>query len=404
MIRYLADWVLPIAGLPLCRGRVDVDAGRVIGVGAVDAALPPGSTLNDLGSTAILPSLVNAHTHLELSGLRGTVPPATAMPEWVGRLLSRRAEAGPPDVPAIRQAVAEARASGTGLIGDIGNTLAAAPILATSQVAARLFREVLAFPEDGATAAVDAAVDELRAFRATEGVRVGLAAHAPFSVGQAAFAALDAAIRSTFDGPRSIHLGESPEELEFLRTGRGAWRVLLERLGRWDAGWVPPGCGPAEYLDRLGWLRAGLIAVHGVQLTDAELRLLADRGVTLVTCPRSNVWTGVGHPPVDRFIRSGVRLALGTDSLTSVPDLNLFAELELMRRLAPAAPASQLLACATVRGAEALGFADELGTIAPGRRDALIGVSVPGGVSDVEEYLLSGIAPDQVTWLDGRQS
>ena len=140
--------------------------------------------------------------------------------------------------------------------------------------------------------------------------------------------------------------------------------------------------------------------MHGVQLTDPELARLADRGVTLVTCPRSNRWTGVGDPPIDRFIRSGVRLAVGTDSLASAPDLNLFAELESMRRCAPAVPARQLLGCATSAGADALGFGDAFGRIAPGRRAELISVRLPAGVSDVEEYLVSGIAADQITWLE----
>ena len=404
MIRYLADWVVPIAGPPLRRGRVDVDDGRVVGVGNLDTATPPGATVVEMGTTAILPALVNAHTHLELSGLRGAVPPASSMPEWVGRLLARRAEAGPPDTTAIRRAIGEARACGTGLFGDIGNTLASVPILVSAGVTARVFREVLAFPDAEAAPVVKAAVEEARAVATTRRVWVGLAAHAPFSVGRAAFAALDAAIRMSFDGPRCIHLAESPDEREFLLTGRGAWRELLERVGRWDPGWVPPACGSVEYLDRVGWLGPGLIAVHGVQLTDEELALLAGRGVTLVTCPRSNVWTGVGNPPIDRFIRSGVRLALGTDSLASAPDLNVFAELELMRRLAPSVPAHRLLACATVRGAEALGFADDLGQIAPGRRAELIAVRVPRDVTDVEEYLLGGIVPDQVTWLEDHSS
>ena len=403
MTRYTADWVLPIAGPPLRCGCVDVDAGRVVGVGPLEAALPPGATVVELGATAVLPALVNAHTHLELAGLRAKVPPAVSMPEWVDRLLACRAESGPPDVLAIRRAIDEARASGTGLVGDVGNSLAAVPILATAGVAARVFREVLAFPDAGATVVVEAAVEEIRAIATTRRLRVGLAAHAPFSVGRAAFAALDAAIRASFDAPRSIHLAESPDELEFLLTGRGAWRVLLERVGRWVPGWVPPGCGPVEYLDRVGWLRAGLIVVHGVQLTNAELARLAGRGVTLVTCPRSNVWTGVGPPPIDRFFRSGVRLALGTDSLASAPDLNLFAELEVLRRLAPSVSARRLLTCATVRGAEALGFADEFGEIAPGRCAALIAVSIPRDVRDVEEYLVGGITPTQVTWLEDHE-
>ena len=399
-MRYVADWVLPIDAPPVRRGRVDVRDGRIVGVGSASDDAAPGPVV-DLGRTAILPALVNAHTHLELSGLRGAAPPAASMPQWVDRLLQRRTEAGPPDGDAMRRAVAEARATGTGLFGDIGNTVAAAPILAEAAMPARVFREVLAFPGAGAAAAVDAAAAELGSVEATGGLRVGLAAHAPYSVGPTAFAALDAASRERFPGPRSIHLAESPEELEFLRSGRGPWRELLERLGRWDPAWTPPGCGSVEYLDRRGWLREGLVAVHGVQLTDPELRRLAERGVSLVTCPRSNAWTGVGHPPVERFLRAGVRLAVGTDSLASVPDLNLFSELALMRRLAPSAPARRLLACATLHGAEALGFDDELGAIAPGRRADLIGVRIPPGAGDVEEYLLGGVTADRVVRLDG---
>ncbi|MCH7750089.1 MAG: amidohydrolase, partial [Acidobacteria bacterium] len=79
MIRYSADWVLPITGPPLRCGRVDVDDGRVVEVGTRDAVAPTGATVVELGATAVLPALVNAHTHLELSGLRGTVPPAASL-------------------------------------------------------------------------------------------------------------------------------------------------------------------------------------------------------------------------------------------------------------------------------------------------------------------------------------
>ena len=150
----------------------------------------------------------------------------------------------------------------------------------------------------------------------------------------------------------------------------------------------------------MGWLGPDLVAVHGVQLTDSELARLADRNVTLVTCPRSNRWTGVGDPPIERFVESGVRLAVGTDSLASAPDLNLFAELASMRRCAPSVPARRLLDCATSAGADALGFGDTFGRIAPGRPAALIGVQLPRGVGDVEEYLVNGITADQVRWLE----
>jgi cytosine/adenosine deaminase-related metal-dependent hydrolase len=143
-----------------------------------------------------------------------------------------------------------------------------------------------------------------------------------------------------------------------------------------------------------------LFAGHGVQCTDKDLARLQRAGATLVTCPRSNIWTGAGEPPIERFYASRVRVAIGTDSLASVADLNLFAELAALRRLAPRVPARDLLASATRHGASALGFADELGTIEPGKRGQLIAVRIPEHVADVEEYLVGGVDPSAVRWLD----
>ena len=150
----------------------------------------------------------------------------------------------------------------------------------------------------------------------------------------------------------------------------------------------------------MGLVTGRLLAVHGTQLTDPELARLAEAGATVVACPRSNRWTGAGTPPVERFYGSGVRVAIGTDSLASVEDLNLFQELAAVRRLAPGVPAARLLESATVIGAAALGFASEFGTLEPGKRADAIAVSLPAGVEDVEEYLLSGIQPGEIRWLD----
>jgi cytosine/adenosine deaminase-related metal-dependent hydrolase len=201
----------------------------------------------------------------------------------------------------------------------------------------------------------------------------------------------------------SVHLGESPEEVRFLRDGTGAWRDLLERIGAWTPDWPVPGCGPVEYLDRLGLVNDRLVAVHGAQLADAELRALANAGATIVTCPRSNRWTGAGTPPVARFYGSGVRVAIGTDSLASVEDLNVFAEMAAVRALAPTVPAARILQSATLDGAAALGFGSELGSIEPGKRAALLAVTIPQDVpphaEDVEEYLVGGVGAHQIAWL-----
>ena len=131
---------------------------------------------------------------------------------------------------------------------------------------------------------------------------------------------------------------------------------------------------------------------------DADLARLAASGATLVTCPRSNLWVGVGPPPVERFYASGVRIAVGTDSLASNSDLNVFSELALLHRLAPSVEPSRLLASATREGALALGL-DDMGHLAPGALARIIAIDLPLDVRNVEEYLVEGIEPTQIAWV-----
>jgi cytosine/adenosine deaminase-related metal-dependent hydrolase len=214
------------------------------------------------------------------------------------------------------------------------------------------------------------------------------------------FRAIQQAIGDGTAAPCSVHLSESAAEVEFIKTGSGQWRVFLEEVGAWDPVWRPTGGSPVEYLDGCGFLSPSVLAVHGVQMTASDLECLAARGTTLVTCPRSNIRTGAGVPPISDFYRAGVRVAVGTDSLASTPDLNVFAELAELRTLAPGVAASRLLDSATRQGARALGFDADYGSIEPGKRARLLAVTVPDTVDDVEEYLVSGIQPDQVSWLE----
>ena len=399
MTRYRAAWVVPVAAPPIRGGWVDVDRGRVAGVGSADrTAGAAGRREVDLGPRIVLPSLVNAHTHLELSGVRGRIAPAPSMPQWARDLMARTAGAAPDDA-AIRRAVAEARRAGTGLVGDVGDTPASVAPLRDAGMPGVVFHELLGFDQREPAELVARARAAI-ARRRRGDPRRRLAAHAPYSVSPALFRALRAAAAADRLWPLSVHVAESAEEIELLRSGAGAWREILEARGRWDAGWVAGTASPVEYLDRLGWLGPDTLMVHGVHLTDAELARMASAGATLVACPRSNRWTGAGSPPIERFYASGVRVALGTDSLASVADLNLFAELHEARRLGPSTPAADLLRSATQHGAEALGYGASLGAVAPGRRASLIAVACPESVGDVEEYLVSGIEPEQVAWVE----
>jgi len=382
------------------RGWVLTARGRVVARGQESEAPPHSETAIetiDHGGAAILPGLVNAHTHLELSWMRRQVPPSDSMPAWAARLMALQRSGGIDPAFPIHDAVHEARAAGTAIVGDVTNSLAAYDALADSNLGAAVFRELLGFNAPDPTQLVAGAQAQLDALLPLAWLRPSIVPHAPYSVSPALF---DAIARAAGDRPISVHLGESREEVEFLREGTGAWRELLGQLGVWNDAWRPPACGPVEYLERLGLVSERLLAVHCTQLTDEELAVLARVRSTIVTCPRSNRWTGAGTPPIERFYASGARVAIGSDSLASVEDLNMFAELAEVRRIAPGVPARRLLASATIDGAAALGFGEEFGVIEPGKRADLIAVRVPAGVDDVEEYLLSGLQPDAITWLE----
>ena len=394
-----ADWILPIADAPVRRGSVGIADDRIV---VVTEAAPPDAI--DLGRVAILPALVNAHTHLELSYLHGRIPPRERFLDWIGELMAARREfpdaADPRIVEAAERAIAAARASGTGLFGDISNTLVTVPMLAAAGVPAQVFYELLGFNIADPAARVTAARAQVTALGPPGAdVRVSLAPHAPYSVSPALFAAIRGDLDASPGGVSTVHLGESPEEVEFLKRGTGPWRAMLEQLGVWTDEWRAPGVSPVAYLSNLGFLDRCVLAVHGVQFDGDDLSRLSALGMTIVSCPRSNEHVGVGSPPLEAFYAMDVDVAFGTDSLASAPDLNLFSELAAARRLAPRVSARKLLESATLVGARALGFERDFGSIEAGKRAALIAVRVPEGVTDVEEYMVSGIAPDAVEWV-----
>jgi cytosine/adenosine deaminase-related metal-dependent hydrolase len=400
VIRFSADWVLPISDAPINGGTVALDDGRIVSVtrreGAEDVAL---------GRVAVLPGLVNAHTHLELSHLRGRIPSASSFLEWVRPMLAARRERsrvdGPSMLMAAEEGIRQARTSGTSVIGDVSNTLASVALLRRANMPACVFHELIGFTGLQADDQVASARRALDAVDAGKDVRLSLAPHAPYSVSPALFTAIRRDLDDhQGDGPVStVHLGESPEEIELLKKGTGPWRQLLEELGVWNEEWQAPQCSPVKYLSEVGFLTNSVLAVHGVQFEGEDLDLLRTLGVTLVSCPRSNRHVGVGSPPLEAFYAMEVDVAFGTDSLASVDDLSMFSELAEARRIAPKVPARTLLESATLKGATALGFGDQFGSIEPGKRAALIAVRVPDGVIDVEEYLVSGIDPSAIQWL-----
>jgi cytosine/adenosine deaminase-related metal-dependent hydrolase len=327
--------------------------------------------------------------------------------DWIKQLFitrgGRHEKPGDPSVvgPATT-AIRELRECGVAIVGDISNSLATVEPLTHAGMHGVVFHELLGFNLPHGRR-----IDETRAMRDAarriggDDVRVSVAPHACYSVSPEMFRAIREELDAAQMRVTSVHIGESESEMMFLQDGTGAWPGMLRWVGSWVEGWQPPRCGPVEFLEQLQFLDARTLVVHGVQLSDESLARVAALGATLVTCPRSNQWVGVGVPPIARFYAAGVPVAVGTDSLASVADLNLFSELEAMRWLAPEIPASTLLESATLVGARALGFDERLGSIDVGKLAELIAVDLPEDVSDVEEYLVSGIEPRQVRWVKG---
>jgi len=394
---FAARWLLPISQPPVEGGWIEVANGVIQRVGSGHA---PGRS-QDLGNVAIMPGLVNAHTHLELSWMAGMVPAASAMHEWIRAMMHVRRVAAPSNDAVTSAALEAARGaadSGTVLVGDISNSLVTPAVLEAAHLGGVVFHELIGFSAPDPVASVTEARERVAEAEAAVGnapipIEVTLAAHAPYSVSPALFRE----IAGRHDpGPLTVHLAESPEEIEFLRSGHGPMRAMLEEFGVWSTAWTAPGCDPVEYLHRLGYLQPGMLAVHAVHLRDEALSRLRSADATVVTCPRSNLWVGAGVPRIAHFYAARVPVAIGTDSLASTPSLNMFDELAELRRLAPDVTAASFLESATRIGAEALGFGRSYGTLAPGKQAALISVDIPSGVTDVEEYLVGGVPASAV--------
>lgn len=376
--------MVPVAQPPVADGCVAVEGDRILWVGPYSSA--PEGRVEDLGDGVLLPGLVNAHTHLELSHLGHLRAVAEkGFLGWIEAVVSAR-DAGPAEVLAgAGDAISGLVGSGTAAVGDVSNTLAHLDLLEDSGLDATVFFELLGWDPARADAVL-AAADRRLAEVAGRRTRVRLAAHAPHSVSRQLFEGI-----ATRGGPASVHLAESPAETRFLASGDGEWPEFLARRGLGQVAFEPPAMSPVQYLDSLGVLTPGLLAVHCVQTAPDDWRRLASRGVRVVLCPRSNRNLGLGLPPVKGLLEAGVGLCLGTDSLGSAESLNVLDDAALLHRELPDLDPALLVRLATAGGAEALGLCD-LGTLEPGKRAVLAFVAGAPKLSDPLGFLVSGEA------------
>lgn len=333
----------------------------------------------DLPDTLLLPAMVNAHAHLDLTAM-GPQPYGGDFGGWVGGVMRGRPTDDDAITAAVELGLKLSREAGVGWVGDI----------AGSDTAARAFRDAgeranvggTAWLEcfgigERATTAAAMAIDRLRALQSTasRGVHVDLQPHAPYSAGLPLY---EAAARQASARP-CTHLAETLEELQFVRDATGPFADLLQRIGKWDDSIVPLNVSPVRHLARVLSLAPWVVA-HCNYVTDDDIAILAATGTSVAYCPIASEYFRHANHRYRDMLAAGVNVCLATDSILCQPvdDPHPLGLLGAMRRLhqRDGTDPATLLAMATVNGASALGLPSLASTLAVGAPARLVGVRI----------------------------
>ena len=320
VVSYQARVVFPVDRAPIENGVVTVDGERIAEVGTAAGS----ARVVDLGDVALLPGLVNAHTHLEFSQLRRPMGEAgMSLPDWIRLVIGERGRGDRSREESLANGVAESLRAGVTTVGDISTCTAASSL---GGIDAVRFHEVIGFSRARAESALAAVLERMDAAEDQEAA-FGISPHAPYTVSPQLLEQLVRLARER-DMPMAMHLAESSEELEFLASGAGPFQKLLDERSMWDSEAVPRGSRPLDYLRALAEAPRALV-IHGNYLSGEELDFIGERRarMSLVYCPRTHAYFGHAPYPLARAISAGARVALGTDSRASNPDLSLLEEL-----------------------------------------------------------------------------
>ena len=401
-----ADHVLPVSSEPISPGAVAIDGAKIAAVGTRSEieSQYPWIEVEDFGEAAIIPGLVNCHSHLEITSMRGSLDDVEHdFSAWLLKLNGLRAEFSDDDIRAAAiNGAMEGASAGVTCFGDIGR-MGHAGLHALKTVGLRgiIFQET-EFSPDNRTADEDflklaAKYEELKS-EETELVRVGLSPHSPYTVGSRLFE-LIAQYAILNRVPLTIHAAESTNEHELLTQGTGFFTSVYEK---YNIEWSSPHCTPIEYLTRLGVLSTRPLLAHCVTVSDSDIEKIAASGAKIAHCPKSNAKFGHGYAPFEAFLDAGIAVGLGSDSVASNNTCDLLEESRFAALIArnrtkcgsthevrafswPSfISARQMLETATLGGAKALGL------------DALIGTLETGKQADIAIVSLTNIAQQPV--------
>jgi cytosine/adenosine deaminase-related metal-dependent hydrolase len=373
IVAYRADWLFPACAEPIRDAVLEVDAaGQILSIrsGRDRDAI-------DLGRVAIVPSLVNPHVHLEFSDLATPIGPPQQFTNWIRNILAHRRARVELVEDIIRRGTREAHRTGTVAAGEIATV--PTECYRFDGLELTLFREFIGPLRQNWPALIEQAEAHLHP-QSREGAanfRGGISPHAPHTVPRALFEQL-IGVAVKHEAPVAVHLAETAEEMEMLRSGAGDLVEMMRSLGFWEADSHPRGQRPLDWLRELARVPCGLV-IHGNYLDDEELDFIAAHpSLTLVYCPRTHAY--FGHPPHPflKLLERGGRVALGTDGRSSNPDLDLWREAQFLSQQHPDLGSVTIMDLITKAGAEALGVAERHGVLTAGRQANFLAVPLAG--------------------------
>ncbi|MBI1901782.1 MAG: amidohydrolase family protein [Planctomycetia bacterium] len=368
---FRARYVFPVAGPPIEGGVLTVEGQRIVAVGTT--ADGDVQDVTDFGNAAIIPGIVNAHTHLEFSDLTAPLSqPGVPLADWIRAVIAWRRECRGDVGSAVHRGVRESQMHGTTALGEIATAgwgtddPGVKATLESAALGTVVFRELIGLR----AASVPGRLTDAQAFLNIKPKydrwRHGLSPHAPYTVHPELLRQC-VELAATNRLPVAMHLAETREELELLAGGTGPLRRLLEELGQWEEGVLARGSRPLDYLREIVKAPRALV-IHGNYLADDEVEFLAEHAATMsiVYCPRTHAYFGHDEYPLAKMLRRGVHVALGTDSRASNPDLNLWEEMRFVAERGTIAPAV-VLEMGTLAGARALARGGEIGSLERGK-------------------------------------
>ncbi|HKY43991.1 MAG TPA: amidohydrolase family protein [Pyrinomonadaceae bacterium] len=382
---YSARWVLPVSASPIENGAVAVEGQRIVGVGDRDAIVErfPWFGIEDLGEAVILPGLINTHTHLELTAMRGYLEnEETDFFAWLRKLTLARLNVLTPDDlrVSVLWGACEAVRAGITCVGDASDS-ALISMKALREVALRGVVYQESFGPDPKLVTdnfekLKGKVHELRGFE-SELVRAGVSPHAPYTVCGPQLEKI-AEFAESERLPLMMHAAESEAEALLLREGCGPF---AEGFAKRSIEWNAPGVSTIQYLKQVGVLRVRPLLAHCIRVDEADIAALREAGAKVAHCPKSNAKLGHGHAPFAKFVAAGIAVGVGSDSVASNNTCDMLEEARFATLLARSdgrLSATDALEALTLGGARCFDLEAAIGQLKEGFQADLTAVSLTG--------------------------